>query len=333
MNSLVMNETGHSEDHVNPKLITREEMSATIGIGASQVAGILNLSPFPDDNAYNQWAIKTGRRPKPPQTPAMLFGIEMEPQGIECWRKQNLKDGETLEVQVAAVDRNLEFLRAIADIWEPVGKRLVNVKCPSSRRTMNEVRGTGRIPQHYLLQGAAEMTVFGVEEWELFVWHSDKDYASVRANWGTPIQGMPLGDFWTEVAVPELRVFWKRILDDAWTDSTAAAQIEEGAWLAAIARRENAKKAIEEAETQKMEADAEIRRLMGLSEIVNLGGWKASWTSYKPKLSVVIDVETKEKLDAIFAAVSPLENSEGVRAVKINEQPESKRFSLREVKQ
>lgn len=313
-----------------PQIVPLSEIRSSIGVGASQVAAILNLDPW--SNAYEQWQIKTGRKERPPQTPAMLHGLETEPEAIAFWERLNGLEPNPARYQVPAVHAEMPFVRAIADVWCADTRRLVNVKCPSSRHTISAVRKDHAVPAHYLLQGACEMAVFGADEWEMFVYHAEDDYESAKATWETPIDSQPLGEFWRLRAVPEILAFWDRVLADEWMTDAPQTAIDTAAWISAMAARRAAMDTISAAEEAKLAADAEIKHLMGNSKVVSLGGWRAQWSSVRPSYTVSIKTSSEEKMAEVFEAVKGLQSATGIVSLESKVRAESLRFDVREVK-
>jgi putative phage-type endonuclease len=310
----------------SPLVITQEELRSSVGIGASEVATILFESPW--QQPFELWQIKTGRAKKPPTTPAMQFGIDMEPEAFEAYCRIT-GTHEKWERGVAARHPQMEFLRAIADGWCEANHWGVEIKVPTSRSLIDSMT-RGVVPRHYLLQMAAEMAVFAVDSWDFYVY----DAAAKTGELCTVTMeqefedGLSLGEFWETAAVPALKEFWEKVQADSW-DSWGTAKIDEQAWRAAMLLLEKAVEQLAVAQEEKDRADARLKRLLGNSKFfVDESGCKASWTYYKPLAQVTVNVDP-DKLPMISETLAGLRGVTGVREVKTKVLPESYRFIVR----
>ena len=133
----------------------------------------------------------------------MQFGIET---GARCDGRVpgNFGAHRSMESQVPAIHSEMPFLRAIADGWN--GKRGVEIKCPSGTSVLESMQ-RGVVPKHYLLQCFTEMVIFGVDEWDFFVFcaegpsesqlatvRMDEPLDSSRDDWRKPATTFPASD-------------------------------------------------------------------------------------------------------------------------------------------
>jgi putative phage-type endonuclease len=307
-------------------IITRDEMRSTHGIGASEVAAICHLDPW--RTAYELWLDKTHRRPKEPQTEAMLFGIDMEPRAVAYW----LQGASWPEkgIQVPAVHPTLPFLRAIADMWEdPIG---CQIKCPSGDTTMDSMK-RGVVPRHYLLQCAAEMSIFEAKSWEIFVYDAKDPENSEGAiifwdDWWTP--EISLKQFWERTAIPLITEFWRRIRMDEWPEHDPAwPRPSAEQWLAAWEKAKYAKELKSQADDMKEEADSEFKQMMGFEEGMIIAGIEARWSKRKGSVGIQVTCEDNETTDRVLSILAPLENAEGVESVEKKVRGEGKAFGVK----
>ena len=314
-----------------PQIITYEELRSGIGIGASEIAAILHLSPY--QSAFQLWQTKTGRIPKPPATEAMEYGNKMEPVAFAQYLERT--GHSDMQRQVAAVHPTLPFLRAIADGWD--GKHGVEIKCPTSRRLVKSVR-KGTVPTHYALQVACMMDIFGVNAWDFFVYDTDKSEllpvkwtdAILKGNWSTSL-GYDLKNYWRVRAIPQIEAFWARVCADAW-EQDGQAEVQTDRWKAAIEKRRDAKENIELYEEMEMEANAELKQMVGTSRSASADGWRASWTNFKPTWGVSISVTSEATQKQIVDALDAIKDLEGVKEIKAEHQPNRRVFKIAEVK-
>lgn len=297
------------------------------GIGASEVAAVCHLDPW--TTARELWEYKTKRRKKPPPSPAMAFGIEMEPVAFEYYCQLTGFKGET---QVRAVHDTIPFLRAIADGWD--GTTGVQIKVPSGEHLLRALR-RGDIPKNYLLQCYAEMEIFGASNWTLFVYDADEPEASSligidgQSLWNS---GYVIKDFWEHQAVGLLKDFWGAFERDEWEDAKIP-EPDEMVWKAALHMREESKVREQEAEDLKAESDAILLQEMRFNSKLSCAGHRAFWQKRKASYGVSIGCEDEETMRKVFDAIKDLENAEGVKEVKARVTEESYSFQVKEVKE
>ena len=310
-----------------PNIISRDQLMKSKGIGPSHVASILHCDPL--TSAYNLWQQRTGRAPKPETTSAMTYGNEMEPEATEQLRRILNVTGKA---QVIAVHPEMNFLRGIADLWAEDEGVLAQIKCPSSRKLLEQVKA-GQMPKNYLLQLAAEMSIFGVAEEYFFVYHGPKpeDHELILVNLGDIFEGSTiLAAFWETVAVPAIKEFWDRVQTDTWLGD-GHVEPDSNEWGAAATRRNVAKQIIEEAEADKDAAEATMKRLMGTAKAASAAGWKAKWVPYKPSWEVSVKCDSQSAMRKVMDALKPLSTVEGVKAIDEKYRPDNLVFRVESV--
>lgn len=285
------------------RIINREELMKSKGIGASDVPIICHESPF--QTAYGLWQIKTKRVPKPPQTAAMLAGLELEPASMAEFIKAN--GGLEWQQQVISVS-DVPFLRAVADGWRPETKLGVNVKSPSSDKLANHIG----VPRHYLLQYAAEMFCFGATAWYQYVYTPGKPGKLDRVTWNTRFNaGKSLGEFWGETALPMVKEFWERVLADEWWDNRELSDLTANTtvlkeWDYQTDMLADAVALKSEGEDLEDEAKAALKRLTGNSRRVQMDGWQTRWQSSKPGYEVKVKCNSEADANRICEMLQPL---------------------------
>ena len=306
-----------------PNIITREALMKTRGIGASGVAAILSLSPW--TTAYTLWEQKTGRKPKPPQTKQMLDGIAKEPIAFaEYVESTGYKD---MEQQVIAVHPDLPYIRCIADGWD--GKRGVEIKCPQSTKDIEAAR-QGIIADYYALQIATCMDVFGVSEWDFYVFDPEGSEL-VGITFTQAFQGGTLLDFWQQKALPAVQRFWACVSNDKWMEDGLPG-IDEQKWLAAIDTRQAAVQQIAHFEDQKFKAEAEIKQMIGTAKSTTAAGWKAGWQDRRGSFGVEVKVESQETMAEILTALDAIKGLPGVKGVEAKIRETTRAFKIEKVK-
>ena len=313
-----------------PNYWTREQLMKSKGIGPSHVAAILHVDPW--TSAYQLWQQKTFRVPRPEQTAAMQYGKEREPEAVATFRQIMGIDPGIGEEQIIAAHPQIPFLRGIADYWYESEGILAQIKCPSSRSLIEELRETNRVPHNYMLQLAAEMSIFGVQEEFFLVWHSPDDHELVQVSMGDIYEDSTiLSAFWESAAIPAIRDFWSRVENDTWFGGEAA-QPDEEEWAKAVEERRFAKANVDECEALKEKADATLKRLMGSAKTAVAAGWEATWTAYKPSFGVEVKCADRKSMQKVMELLNPLKDTDGVTAVEEKYRPDNFSFRVEKVK-
>ena len=163
------------------------------GIGASEVAAIVGLSPW--ETPFSLWLKKTHQVPPTEENEAMRRGHYLEDAVVQWWMHET---GEQVIKASAAdiiyVHPEYDYMRVTPDRIVKGRKKLLEVK--STAIQMGET-----IPDHYLAQVMYQMYVTGIHDAELiyiqggltfgrFVVEYDKEFAEFLASKVT--------EFWTE---------------------------------------------------------------------------------------------------------------------------------------
>lgn len=163
------------------------------GIGASEVAAILGLSPW--DSPFSLWLRKTHQVPPTEENDAMRRGHYLEDAVVQWWMHET---GETVIKASAAdiiyVHPEHPYMRVTPDRIVKGRKKLLEVKSTA-------IQMGDSIPDYYLAQVIYQMYVTGIHEAELiyiqggltfgrFVVEYDEEFAEFIANAVT--------EFWNE---------------------------------------------------------------------------------------------------------------------------------------
>jgi putative phage-type endonuclease len=305
-----------------PHIITREEMMKSKGIGASDVAAIMHLSPW--QTALELFEIKTGRRPKPQQTEAMKRGNELEPIAFKEYCELT---GFAGEQQVVAIHPDLPYLRCIADGWD--GKRLLEIKSPQSKKLIEFVR-EGIVPDHYALQVAASMDIFGVDQCDFYVFDAEGSEL-ISVQFEMPFLGSTLIDYWKNQALPAIERFWGCFVNNTWAES-GTPEINEKNWLAAVQARKRAVDDIAKLEIDKDRAEAELKQMMAGAKSATAAGWQAAWQDRKGSFGVGVKVDSEQTMQEILAALDSIRGMAGVKTVEANVRQASRSFTVKQQK-
>lgn len=256
-----------------------------LGIGGSDVAAILGMSPY--KTAHHVWLEKTGR---------------IEPEDLS--RNEKVHFGNVLEDVVAQeytrrtknkVQRHHQpyvhdqqpWLRANVDRIVVGKRRLLECKTASAFTAKNNwgPSGSDQVPESYLLQVTHYMNVVGYDRADLAVLIGGNEFRIYHFKLNHDLNELVnqhLRDFWFHHVVadippepttlPELNAFYPQ---DNGQALEATPEI-----VAALEERQKALAVKKEAEAIAKEQEVTIKQFMGANQILMNSGKKlASWTS------------------------------------------------------
>lgn len=297
-----------------PRLLSKDEALSWTRehgqrVNAGDAAAILYEDPY--QSAYQLWARKMGRIPPKEQTDEMKSGNVTEG-AVFAWYEQ--RTGLKGLSQVWGAYSDAEWIQSKIDFWHPESKHLAEFKSPFRDDSKDHVlMKSGVAPYHYWLQCQHEMQVMEVEKMTLVSWRSPSDFAILEIKRDD--------DFWATVMLPAYLEFYRRLTENEWPRPDGNCEMADEEWAMQSRRLHDAKLMRLEAQQQMDRAEAAIKRIAdgtGAKRIKG-GGIEAVWTVYKPRWEVAVKAESKEALDAIMAALKPLEGRQGVKEIKPRE--------------
>jgi len=138
-------------------------------IGSSDIACIAGLKPF-GKTIHDLWLEKTGRKKPTEGTPAMLRGIELEPEARNAFQRET----GIMVMPKVLIHKEYEFCAASLDGISFDEKIIAEFKCPTARATFDLAK-EGRIEASYECQ----------IQWQLFVTNAEKVFFAVyHPEWG-----------------------------------------------------------------------------------------------------------------------------------------------------
>ena len=162
------------------------------GIGASDVAAILGLSPF--ESAYSLWLKKTHQVEQEPENVAMKMGHLLEPIVADLWEEAT---GEKVIKASAAdiiyVHPEYDFLRATPD--RVVRGRKKILECKSTVTAIDE----DDIPNHWITQVIYQQYVTGIHDADLAWLVSGRYFGYAH---------IPYDEEYAEFIVEKVKEFW-----------------------------------------------------------------------------------------------------------------------------
>lgn len=161
------------------------------GIGASEVAAILGLSPW--DTPFSLWLKKTHQAEPEPENFAMRRGHYLEDAVVQWWQD------ETGEKVIKASAADIIYVHPDYDFMRVTPDRIVK-----GRKKMLEVKSTAgymgeEIPDYYLAQCIYQMYVTGIHEEELIYIQGDLTFG--RFN-------VPYDEEFAEFIAKKVTEFW-----------------------------------------------------------------------------------------------------------------------------
>lgn len=161
------------------------------GIGASEVAAILGLSPW--DTPFSLWLKKTHQADPEPENFAMRRGHYLEDAVVQWWQD------ETGEKVIKASAADIIYVHPDYDFMRVTPDRIVK-----GRKKMLEVKSTAgymgeEIPDYYLAQCIYQMYVTGIHEEELIYIQGDLTFG--RFN-------VPYDEEFAEFIAEKVSQFW-----------------------------------------------------------------------------------------------------------------------------
>lgn len=166
------------------------------GIGASEVAAILGLSPW--DTPFSLWLKKTHQAEPEPENFAMRRGHYLEDAVVQWWQDET---GEKVIKASAAdiiyVHPDYDFMRATPDRIVRGRKKMLEVK--STAGYMGE-----EIPDYYLAQCIYQMYVTGIHEEELIYIQGDLTFGRFNVQYDAEFAefiAQKVKEFWNDSVI------------------------------------------------------------------------------------------------------------------------------------
>jgi putative phage-type endonuclease len=160
------------------------------GIGASDIAAILGVSPY--STPYQIWREKIGRSTGFAGNFATQRGTELEAKARARYELVSLEDMPP----ALAIHPKYDILRVSLDGRSADGRRILEIKCPG--RESHASARAGRVPDHYIPQVQFQLAVTGADSCDYFSFFED-EHAIVEVISDVEYQGELVAkalDFW-----------------------------------------------------------------------------------------------------------------------------------------
>lgn len=166
------------------------------GIGASEVAAILGLSPW--DTPFSLWLKKTHQAEPEPENFAMRRGHYLEDAVVQWWQD------ETGEKVIKASAADIIYVHPEHSFMRVTPDRIVR-----GRKKMLEVKSTAgymgdEIPDYYLAQCMYQMYVTGIHDEELIYIQGDLSFGRFHVDYDEEFAGFiaqKVTEFWNDCVV------------------------------------------------------------------------------------------------------------------------------------
>lgn len=272
------------------------------GIGASEAAAIMHASPF--KTPFQLWLEKTGRvQPKAP-TRAMAHGNASEPRA----REQFIKE-QGIEIAPACFEYDDEpLIRASLDGWNEAERLVVEIKSPTTDDRDHRKAKEGSVPEYYWIQMQHQMAVADAKHGIYYSWFDGE---------GIAIPVKRAEDYWFDELLPAEQEFLRRVRENVWPEPKGVIDKSDDAdvRMAFMARRD-AKWRRDQAEAEELCAQSIIRRAIANSKTLICGSEQATWSFWRGKLVVEIEVGSPALLRRIEEA---LRGIEGIGSITLRE--------------
>ena len=289
------------------------------GVGASDLPGILEMSPFPGDNGYAKFLIKTGRAVQPPPNEAMLQGSAREEEAVQFAEKQL---GVTFDRQVIAQHDGFPYCYASADGWNAEKRIYLEVKCPSSRTTIDYLRKYDVPPPHYMAQLDQQAEIFDPSEVYFIVYHGPDEFSVWQRSRSDIVK---MRDRWRTDWLPHVQQFQRAVESGEWPRLSGKAEAADPQWVEGARAYMAAKNLSEKFESEASEWQAVLKRLSN-ARISEAAGYKAEWRLFKPSYKVTVECTSAEAAARVTAALTVLSKASEVKSIKQQVSPETLRF-------
>lgn len=263
------------------------------GIGASELANVLEENPFKGGSAFDLWLLKRGLRTVE-DNDAMRHGRDNEAAARDAYCSKFNLDFPPVVFQ----HNDFPWLFASLDGWNEEERHIVEIKSPKSSDLYKRAL-EGDIPRYYAIQMVQQIMVAEAKSCDFWVWDAPSQQgACVPFPIGEPLQildGMSVEEYWYVVALPALEEFWRRVVEGVWPPlQSSTHRIEDAATLAEFVRlageRTEAQEVIKSVEDRKDATEAALKRLAGGAKTTSGGGYRASWFNFKPKYIVQVEL-------------------------------------------
>lgn len=165
------------------------------GVGASEISALTGSDIY-KNTPYSTWLVKTKRVKGFAGNSFTTKGKELEAKARARYELINMDDMPP----ACAIHPRFEICRASLDGISADGKKLLEIKCPTGRSTIDAAL-KGSVPMHYWEQCQYQMAVTGAETNDFFVYHEESGQdALVSVEADPSCQGRLIAaalDFWS----------------------------------------------------------------------------------------------------------------------------------------
>ncbi len=165
------------------------------GIGSSDVAAVLNLSPY--QTPYELWRIKVGLDEQNVDNLFTYRGSKFEPAARAHFELMNDKDYSAKTFQ----SQDHPYMRVSLDGWNVEEREVLEIKCPG--KSTLEMAKEGKVPAHYAAQ--IQYQLYVADGKRCFYYPYD-----VEAKAAYPVIVLPDEAFMADM-VPKVINFWKLV--------------------------------------------------------------------------------------------------------------------------
>lgn len=236
------------------------------GIGSSDIATIMGVSPFGD--IYTLWLDKTNQLPEEKKFKgnwATERGSRLEPIVREKYEKQmGLKFPDDI-----AIHKEFTFMRCSFDGINHDIKRVLEIKCPG--KIAHQTALMGKVPDYYYPQCQWLLMVSGYNDLDYVSWDGEsEDLVIVRVNADKEYQSK---------MIEAAKSFWDLVINKIPPD-TGDIQVNDQVLTDLLDRREKLKQEIDALSISFEMINDEIKKLATQDSII-CNGFNIKWVEIK----------------------------------------------------
>lgn len=165
------------------------------GIGSSDVATILGLSPY--QTPLQLYRVKVGLDEQVVDNAATYRGRKFEPKARACFELSSFKEYEPKLFQSI----QYPFMRVSLDGWCDAEREILEIKCPGAETLA--LAKEGKLPPHYYAQVQYQLFVADGTKAIYFAFDPDSEK-------GFEVEVLPDEDY-LKAAIPQVVEFWMRV--------------------------------------------------------------------------------------------------------------------------
>lgn len=257
------------------------------GIGASEVAAVIGLSPW--DSPYSLWLKKTGQLPPTEETFTMKLGHLLEPIVVQLWEESTgFKAVKSSAADIIYQDPEKPWRKCTPDRIA----HEMNYETGKKERTLIEIKTSSMnfeaddLPVYYLAQCQYQMLITGIHRCTLAWLTNGRQFGFAPVEWDEEFAnfiGNEVDKFWNECVVGGKEPDLISVSDYAIKGSEPGTSVEaDSEAIFDIGELRETNESISSLEAKQEALKDKLKLFMGEKEVLTFGGQiLATWKSGK----------------------------------------------------